>query len=182
MKPQMYLGAAVVFVSLVPVVSGFPSGDRGTGSRTSESDATLQAMSADAVKQRLVGTWKMVKWEVFSENGASRPGTYDVGRLTYGDQGEMTAHLMRSGRPKVAPATEAARAAAYQGYLGYFGPYTIDPDQRIVVHHVAGSSFPHWIGTDQIRHYGFSEDGSQLMLSLQTGDRVTQTLTWERMR
>jgi hypothetical protein len=140
------------------------------------------AMSADAVKRRLVGTWTLVKYEVFDERGGARPGNYDTGRLIYDEQGEMAAHLMRSGRPKEAPTTEAARASAYQSYLGYFGPYTIDPDQRIVVHHVAGSSLPHWIGTEQIRYYGFSEDGKYLTLSLKSGERVTQTLTWDRVR
>jgi hypothetical protein len=71
---------------------------------------------------------------------------------------------------------------AYQAYLGYFGPFTIDPDKRIVIHHVVGSSRPDWIGTEQVRHYGFSEDGKYLTLSLKSGDRVTQTLTWDRVR
>ena len=140
------------------------------------------AMSADAVRQRLVGTWKLVKYEVFDERGAARHGNYDTGRLIYDEQGEMAAHLMRSGRPKEAPTTEAARASAYQAYLGYFGPFTIDPDKQVVVHHVAGSSLPHWIGTEQIRYYGFSEDGKYLTLSLKSGERVTQTLTWDRVR
>ena len=140
------------------------------------------SMSADAVKRRLIGTWKLVKYEVFDERGAARPGNYDAGRLMYDEQGEMAAHLIRSGRAKEAPTTEAARAAAYQAYLGYFGPYTIDPVKQIVVHHVAGSSLPHWIGTEQIRYYGFSADGKYLTLSLKSGERVTQTLTWDRVR
>jgi lipocalin-like protein len=43
-----------------------------------------------------------------------------------------------------------------------------------------GSSLPNWIGSEQVRHYGFSNDGRQLMLSLKSGERITQTLTWER--
>jgi lipocalin-like protein len=138
--------------------------------------------SVDAVKRRLVGNWKLVKYEIFDERGTARPGNYDTGRLMYDEQGEMAAHLMRSGRPAEAPATETARALAYQSYLAYFGPYTIDPGKHIVTHHVVGSSFPHWIGTEQIRHYGFSEDGKYLTLSLKSGERVTQTLTWDRVR
>jgi len=151
-------------VDVAPVVSGF--------SRT-------VTAADDAVKKQLAGEWTLVKYEIFGENGQTRPGNYDIGRINYGDK-EMSAHLMRSGRPKEAPATEAARAAAYQGYLGYFGPYTIDADRKIVVHHVAGSSLPNWLGTEQVRHYAFSGDGKQLTLSLKNGDRITQTLTWER--
>jgi len=137
---------------------------------------------ADATaKRRLVGNWKLVKYEVFDQSGAARPGNFDVGRLMYDEQGEMAAHLMRSGRPKEAATTETARAAAYQAYLGYFGPFTIDPDKRTVVHHVIGSSRPDWIGSEQVRYYGFPADDT-LTLSLKSGERVTQTLTWERVK
>jgi len=154
-----------------PVVSSF--------SRT----VVSPVISADdaAVRKQLAGEWTLVKYEIFGENGQTRPGNYDIGRINYGER-EMSAHLMRSGRPKESPATEAARAAAYQGYLGYFGPYTIDAEKQIVVHHVAGSSLPNWLGSEQVRHYAFSSDGKQLTLSLKSGDRITQTLTWERTR
>ena len=144
------MGLAVVLV-LVPVVSGF--------SRT---------VADDAVKRQLAGEWKLVTYEVFGENGQIRPGNYDVGRINYGDH-EMSAHLMRTERP-----------ADPQNYLGYFGPYTIDADKKIVVHHVVGSSLRSWVGSEQVRHYGFSSGGKQLTLSLKSGDRITQTLTWER--
>jgi hypothetical protein len=132
----------------------------------------------DAVRKQLAGEWTLVKYEVFGENGQTRPGNYDIGRINYGEN-EMSAHLMRSGRPKEAAASETARAAAFQGYLGYFGPYTVDAAKQIVIHHVAGSSLPNWLGSEQVRHYGFTADG-QLTLSLKSGDRITQTLTWKR--
>ena len=152
--------------SAVSAVSGF--------SRT-------ETAAGDAVRKQLAGEWTLVKYEVFAENGQARPGNYDIGRINYGER-EMSAHLMRSGRPKENATTEAARAAAFQGYLGYFGPYTIDTAKQIVVHHVAGSSLPNWLGSEQVRHYGFSADGKQLTLSLKSGERITQLLTWERTR
>jgi hypothetical protein len=157
---------AVAVVTAAYVVSGF--------SRTA-----VIAQTAD-VKRQLLGEWTLVKYEVFSDNGEARPGNYDVARINYGER-EMSAHLMRTGGPKEAPATEPSRAAAYQRYLGYFGPYTIDTNARTVTHHVAGSSFPHWIGTDQVRHYAFTDSGL-LTLSLKSGERVTQTLTWQRLK
>jgi len=126
--------------------------------------------AADAVKKQLAGEWTLVKYEVFPENGPARPGNYDVGRINYGER-EMSAHLMRTDRP-----------AEPQNYLGYFGPYTIDAGRKIVVHHVVGSSLRTWIGTEQVRHYDFSNDGSQLTLSLESGGRTTQTLTWARTK
>jgi lipocalin-like protein len=128
--------------------------------------ATVAAADdAASVRQRLLGNWALVKYEVISENGDVRPGNYDVGRLMYGEGGEMTAHLARSDRT---------------AYLGYFGPYTIDAAKGVVVHHVVGSSLASWVGSEQVRYYGFTADG-RLTLSLKQGVRVTQTLTWERV-
>jgi Lipocalin-like domain len=79
----------------------------------------------------------------------------------------MDAHLMRSRE---------------HAYLAYFGPYAIHADKGMVVHHVAGSSRQDWIGSEQVRYYGISPDGNQLTLSLKSGGRVTQTLTWDRLR
>ena len=170
----MAVGVSIVLIHAFPARSFF--------TRTlAAPPQSSPAVSADAVKQRLAGTWMLVKYEVFGENGDTRPGNFDAGRLTYGDR-EMDAHLMRSAVAKDAPATDAARAEAFRSYLGYFGPYTIDTAARTVVHHVVGSSRPDWIGTNQVRHYGFSSDGRQLTLSLKSGERVTQTLTWERVR
>ena len=123
--------------------------------------------AGDAVRKQLAGEWTLVKYEVFAENGQARPGNYDIGRINYGEK-EMSAHLMRTERP-----------ADPQNYLGYFGPYTIDADKKIVVHHVVGSSLRTWVGSEQVRHYGFTADGL-LTLSLKSGDRITQTLTWRR--
>ena len=122
----------------------------------------------EAVTKELLGNWKLVKYEVFDANGATRPGRYDVGRVAYDASGEMTAHLMHAGDDHV--------------YLGYFGPFTVDAAKGTVTHHVIGSSNASWIGTDQVRYYGFSAGGNQLTLSLKAGDRVTQTLTWTRVR
>jgi hypothetical protein len=116
---------------------------------------------AAAVKQRLIGNWMLVKYEVFGADGGVRPGNFDVGRLIYDQSGEMTGHLTRTDRG---------------AYLGYFGPYTIDAAKGIVIHHVLGSSRADWVGTEQVRYYAFTPAG-RLTLSLKQGDRVTQTLT-----
>jgi hypothetical protein len=151
---------------LIAVASGF--------GRTSDTAADVQ--------KRLIGNWKLVKYETFDQSGAVRPGRYDVGRVAYEASGEMTAHLLRSDRPKEAPTTDSAQAAAYQSYIGYFGPFTVDMQKGTVTHHVVGSSFPHWVGTEQVRYYGFSPDGNQLTLSVKAGERITATLTWVRVK
>ena len=97
--------------------------------------------------------------------------------------GRMTAQLMlSSNRADRVPATDEDRAAAYRRYLGYWGPFTVDTATGVVVHHVEGSSNPSWVGNQQIRHFDFAADGNRLTLSVKSGDRVTSTLVWERLR
>ena len=144
--------ARIVAAVLLAIIGGIQSGPR----------------TAEAVTRQLLGNWKLTKYEVFDASGTSRPGRYDVGRVAYDASGEMTAHLMHAGDD--------------HAYLGYFGPFTVDAAKGTVTHHVIGSSNVSWIGTDQVRYYAFSADGNQLTLSLKSGDRITQTLTWTRVK
>jgi hypothetical protein len=149
----------------------------------STTSATAQS-PASAARERLIGTWQLVTYQILDpDGGPARPGAYDVGRITYDASGQMSAQLMHSSnKADKPPATEADRAAAYRRYLGYFGPFTVDEAKGVVTHHVAGSSNPSWVGSNQVRHFAFSADGNGLTLSLRSGERVTQTLYWERVR
>lgn len=141
--------------------------------------ATLTA--ADA-RSRLLGSWRLVDYVVIDAAGRKQPGNFDTGSIVYDASGQMSAHLMRArGRASGNPTTDADRSAAYRSYLGYFGPFTVDERRGVVVHTVTGSSFPHWVGTDQVRYFSLSNDGRTLELSLKDGDRVTQTLTWKKV-
>jgi hypothetical protein len=144
--------------------------------------ASTQA-TTDQVLKRLAGTWRLVKFDTFAEDGTARDAGYESGRITYDLRGNMAAQLMRVGRkPLAQPPTEADRAAAYSSYVAYYGRVTIDPAQSKVTHHVEGSVNPNWVKTDLIRYYAFSPDGKRLMLSIRNAQgRVTGTLTWERI-
>lgn len=145
--------------------------------------APLHAVQQSGVAKKLVGHWRLVSFVNFAPDGSERPGGYDTGRILYDEYGNMSAHLMRNGRkPLSSPATEAERAAAYGGYLAYFGRYTVDESIAKVTHAVEGSTNPNWVKTDLVRYYAFSPDGNRLMLSIKSGDRVTGTLTWERLK
>jgi len=136
-----------------------------------------------SAKDRLVGAWGLVSFVSFDANGASRPGAYDLGRIVYDASGQMSAHLMHSSNKADAPpATDADRSAAFRRYLGYYGPFTVDELTGIVIHHVVGSSNPSWVGGNQVRYFGLSEDGNTLTLSVKNQGRVTATLVWERIK
>jgi len=143
--------------------------------------SALSMSGQSSVKSRLIGNYKLVKFESFDEKGTSRPGAYDAGRIMYDAAGQMAAQLMRTDRPKVNPATDADRSAAYQSYFAYYGGYTIDESKGMVVHHLQGSTNPSSTGTDFVRYYTFSDDGRFLTLSVKNAKgQVTGVLTWER--
>jgi len=142
-----------------------------------------QTRGTAPAKDRLLGVWNLITFTSFDANGASRPGAYDVGRIHYDAAGHMSAQLMHSSnKADKAPATDDERSAAYRRYLGYYGPFTVDEGNGTVTHHVIGSSNPSWVGSNQIRYFTLSEDGSRLTLSVKNNGRVTSTLVWERMR
>jgi hypothetical protein len=134
-----------------------------------------------AVRQRLVGNWRLVSFEPSSTSSqAAQP--YVDGRIMYDENGNMAAQLMRANRPKAtSSSTDSERLAALQGYIAYYGTYDIDVAAETVTHHVKGSTNSSQVGTDLVRHYRFSDDGRRLVLLVKNADRVTTTITWERL-
>jgi len=146
-------------------------------------------VNADSLPN-FVGTWRLVSYEARTASGEIRYplGQHVVGQLFYDVHGNMSAHVMRLDRPTFASddsgsGTDAEVRAAFEGHVSYFGTYTIGPSARTVTQHVRGSSYPNWVGHDQIRHYRM--DGPHLVLStppiLDRGEFLEYTLTWERM-
>ena len=134
------------------------------------------------MKDRLVGSWRLVSYETTDDSGRrGRPYGDAVGRISYDANGNMTGQVMRPDRGIVQGGDARAAAAAYLGYIAYFGTYEIAADGRSVVHHVQGSLNPGWVGGDQVRMLRF--DGDRLILSTETrkdGAAVRHELTWER--
>ena len=146
-------------------------------------------MNADSLSN-LVGTWRLVSYEARASSGEIRYplGQHLIGQLFYDQQGNMSAHVMSVDRATFisddsGSGTDAEVRAAFEGHTSYFGTYTIDSSARTVTHHVHGSSYPNWIGHDQIRSYRI--DGSHLVLStpsiLFRGESLEYILTWERI-
>jgi hypothetical protein len=144
-----------------------------------------QPAEVERVRQRLIGSYKLISYTRYDENGVATRLPYSVGQISYDAAGRMSAQLMRDDRPKFtpgAPPSEAERAAAYSSYISYFGRYEIDPGKNVVTHHVEGSISPNMVGSAMPRHYEFSPDGASLFLSVKSGDRVTGKLQWDRYK
>ena len=73
---------------------------------------------------------------------------------------------------------------AFNGYFGYFGSYTVDPEMQTITFHVEGAAYPNYMGTDQRRF--FVLDGNRLTLrtppELARGVYITTEIVLERER
>jgi Lipocalin-like domain len=142
------------------------------------------------MSDEFVGAWKLISLERKTATGEiTYPmGQNPVGRLTYDALGRMSAQIMRPDRPKFQSASTASwtvdeKAAAFDGFIAYYGTFSVSETERAVIHHVEASLYPQWVGTDQRRLYEFS--GSQLILRALNGSGGPGTesrLVWERAR
>jgi hypothetical protein len=141
--------------------------------------------SGDDAISRFVGAWRLLSCEArdSSERIQYPFGEQAAGQLFYDGAGNMAAQLMRANRPP-ALGTDAEVRNAFDGYVAYFGTYSVDESNSAVIHKVTGASFPNWIGVDLVRYYTFDDDG-RLRLStppIAAGGLLLQyVLLWERM-
>lgn len=112
-----------------------------------------------------------------------------VGRLVYEANGRMSVILGRQDRPKFAVAPGAGGGtpdqirAAFQGFVAYYGTYSVHAGQKQVTHSIEFSSLPNWAGTTQTRT--FELQGDRLILRNQLiadGKAVEDRLVWKRLR
>jgi len=140
-------------------------------------------------KEQFIGTWKLVSSEFRrSDGGVTYPmGRNASGMLMYDASGHMSAQIIRPGRPAFASGdqlkgTPEEIKSAFEGCVAYFGTYEVNEKKGTVTHHVEGSSFPNWVGTDQRRFFEFC--GNRVTLSTPPasfgGEHVTALLVWER--
>ncbi len=138
-----------------------------------------------------LGTWRLISWENRYETGQlGYPlGPEAVGYLTYTADGYVFAQIMAAARAPLATqnpfgGADAEAAAAARSHMSYCGTYEARAGDGggEVVHRVAVSDFPNWVGGEQLRFYKF-EDG-KLVLSappFQTRKgEITTFLIWER--
>ncbi len=175
------------------LIAVFISGCAGVGHGPIEKNADaakgkINSMSGE-VMPKLVGSWKLISFHIQDSSGqkAYPFGKNARGRLIYEPDGRMAVQLMdpnrpcfKSGDPLVT--SEAEVRAAFGGYTAYYGTYSVNPEERTIVHHIEACILPNWVGTDQLRH--FESNGRYLTLKgtlLLGGAQGTVSLVWERL-
>jgi hypothetical protein len=73
--------------------------------------------------------------------------------------------------------------AAFEGFFGYAGRYTIDTGRSAVTNHLEIASAPNYVGLDLVRTFSIS--GNRLTLRTPerqlAGQTSSSTLVWERV-
>ncbi len=147
------------------------------------------------VRDRIVGTWKLVSTEETLKDGSTRPfpafGPHATGFLMYQREGYMCAVLTNSDRLKSADraqgspaqATPEEKLSAAEGTFAYAGRYEIDAKQEQIIHLPEVASVPGYVGSRQIRPYRF--EGERLIFSdVERSDPAVARwkIVWEKVR
>jgi hypothetical protein len=128
-------------------------------------------------KQRLIGSWRHIGSTTNGKPRAER-GSAPTGIIIYDAHGHMACQVAPDREVTKAgdkPTGEEARAAL-DGYIAYFGTYTVDERARTVTHHRQGSVQPGDKG-DVVRGYEFVGD----RLILRPIGTTTEVI-WERIK
>lgn len=145
---------------------------------------------AEFIKEKLIGTWRLLRWVYQTETGEEIDyfGKDSVGILMYDAFGNMNAQLMRANRINFASrdingGTPQETKAAFDSYIAYFGKYE-EPKPGEIVHIVQGSLFPNWFENHQLRYATLT--GNQLRLSTPPvpvdGKEIAFHVSWERVK
>jgi hypothetical protein len=142
-------------------------------------------------EKRLVGAWGLVSYVAEPVNGGDPwcpMGSDPQGLIVYTDSGRMSVNFQSAGRKPYAEAdphggTDAERAEAASGFVGYSGTYRVT-DEGIVEHNVTVSLLPNWIGTVVARRVDLRDDLLRLSLVeplVKDGTKYDAVLTWQRV-
>ncbi len=152
--------------------------------RTQAAPPESQALAA-----RLVGHWSLVSFEAVTGGHSEYPfGPDALGQITYDAAGHVAVQIMKSGRRPFVSGDQAAGtveevAAAFTGYVAYYGSYSVDERAGVVTHHLTASMFPNWVGSEQRREVLLK--GDQMTLStpptLFQGRQRVLRLVWKRL-
>jgi len=137
--------------------------------------------------EQLLGTWELVRWETSYDDGRTiyPMGEDAKGFIMYTTDGYMSAALFRGNRPnfetgEALTASDAEKVAGWDSYYSYGGPFEIDGDR--VIHTVAHTIYPNWLGGTQVREISFEGEHMILTAPPQKTRRGTQNsrVIWRR--
>jgi lipocalin-like protein len=151
-------------------------------------DRTAPARAA-SVRDKLVGTWKLISAKDRMKDGSERfypeLGAHGKGYLMYTADGHMCAQLMNPDRPKwkaFDQPTDAEKISAIEGFSAYCGRYEVDEEEGAIVHLPELAWSPNFIGTRQLRPYTLQNDTLTFAgKPLDEPDVESYSITWKKV-
>jgi hypothetical protein len=146
------------------------------------------AQSPRALREELVGTWRLVAARQRLADGSERPdpqpGPRGVGYIMYDATGHVCVVLANPDRPawkSPAAATDGEVRSAFAGLVAYCGTYETDEARHAVIHHVEADREPHAMGTDRTRLAAVTGDRLVLRPTTLPPGVAEWTVEWERV-
>jgi hypothetical protein len=110
----------------------------------------------------LTGSWRLVSYDTQTADGRKTfpLGQDPAGLAIYLPNGHVSIQFMRRDRPKFQSGdawrgTLEEERAAFEGFFGYAGRYTIDAARSVVTHHLEVASAPNYVGIDLVARSAF---------------------------
>lgn len=153
-----------------------------------ETDSINMSANMEYMKmsnEKFVGTWELKKWtaELNDKSIVFPFGEDAVGRITYDCNGTMSVQIMKNNRSQLfsddpLQALPDEAIVAYSGFIAYCGNYEVIHNSNQVVHQIRISSFPNWVGQNQIRNFEFNKE--ELTLSTDLIGSRRHKLVWRK--
>lgn len=155
--------------------------------RSSVPDPTY---TADAIKQRILGTWQLVSFIREEQPAGAQSdvmGAQPSGYINYGSDDRVIVVITASNRNKPVGAvpTPSEAAMLIKSMISYAGGYKIDTQAQTITHQIDVSWNESYTGRSQVRKYRFENDC--LLLTTvpspdpASGEPTIRTLTWVRL-
>jgi hypothetical protein len=133
----------------------------------------------------LVGTWKLVSWQIIADNEPPQNifGTHPKGYLILTPEGRTI--VLTTADSRVPGMADAQRAALHKSMLAYTGKYRVEGHDLVTSVEVSWNE--EWNGTEQRRH--FRIEGNRLFIESAPGPRIIfpgktdiRRIVWERSK
>jgi hypothetical protein len=133
----------------------------------------------------LVGTWKLVSWQIIADNEPPQNifGTHPKGYLILTPEGRTI--VLTTADSRVPGMADAQRAALHKSMLAYTGKYRVEGHDLVTSVEVSWNE--EWNGTEQRRH--FRIEGNRLFIESAPGPSIIfpgktdiRRIVWERSK
>lgn len=133
--------------------------------------------------EELVGTWRLVSWQVITENEPPQNvfGAHPKGFLVLTREGRSI--VLTTAENRRVGMGDAERAALHKSMLAYSGKYRIEGNDFVTIVEVSWNE--EWNGTEQRRH--FRMEGDKLFIESAPGPSIIspgktdfRRIVWQR--